>query len=51
MVELLVKNKKELSYGENSMYSCLKMLQKHDFSDLEVPPGIEPGYKALQASA
>ncbi|MCD5384418.1 MAG: hypothetical protein LRZ97_00710, partial [Candidatus Pacebacteria bacterium] len=51
MFELLVKNKKELSYGDNSVYSCLKMLQKHDFSNLEVPPGVEPGYKALQASA
>jgi hypothetical protein len=51
MFELLVKNKKELSYAENSVYSCLKMMQKHDFSNLEVPPGVEPGYKALQASA
>ena len=51
MFELLVKNKKELSYADNSVYSCLKMLQKHDFSDLEVPPGVEPGYRALQAPA
>ena len=31
MLESLVKNKKELSYEDNSVYSCLKMLQKHGF--------------------
>lgn len=51
MFELCVENKKELSYADNSLYSCLKMLQKYDFSVLEVPPGVEPGYGALQAPA
>lgn len=42
MFELFVENKKELSVGENSWYSCLKLVQKHDFSNLEVPSGFEP---------
>ena len=42
MFELSVNNKKELAYADNSMYSCLKLVQKYDFSSLEVPSGFEP---------
>lgn len=47
-VELTITNKKELKI---QLFDVLDKLVSSDIFNLEVPPGVEPGYKALQASA
>lgn len=42
MFELFVNSKKELSYAENSLFNCLKLLQNTSKNVMEVPTGFEP---------
>lgn len=41
-LELFIDSKKELSYTENSLYNCLKLLNFNQNSKMEVPSGFEP---------
>ena len=50
MFELFVNSKKELSYAENSLYNCLKMLNFNQNSKMEVPSGLEPLWTVLQTA-
>ena len=46
--ELTVSNKKELKF---KLFDVLSRLISSDKCVLEAPPGVEPGYGALQAPA
>jgi hypothetical protein len=49
-LELFVNSKKELSYAENSLFNCLKLLNFRPKSKMEVPTRLELVYTVLQTA-